>query len=117
MIEIWQPGPDGGFGPTEGFSHWGRQSTDADTVKAVFATLKPGHPEDHAPHVLVWIVARGLNMALTTRLHFPDEQNGRDAVFALAGDRYHSLLAQEIDGGYRHVIYLQGKHETAFFDV
>lgn len=117
MIEIWQPGPDGGFGPTDGFSHWGRQPTDADTGAAVFDTLRPGAPTDQAPHVLVWIAARGINMALTTRIYFPEEDNARDAVFALAGDRASTLVAQKIEGGYRHEIRLQGETETVFFDV
>ena len=117
MVEIWQSGPDGGFGHTQGFSHWGRQPTDAVTGEVTFETLKPGHSRDQAPHVLVWIVARGINMALTTRIYFPDEQNDEDAIFALAGDRSRTLLAEKIDGGYRHVIHLQGEHETVFFDV
>ncbi len=117
MIEIWQPGPDGGFSPIQGFSHWGRQPTDTDTGDAVFETLKPGRSKDQAPHILVWIVARGINMGLMTRIYFPDEDNHGDAVFKLAGSRSSSLLAEAVDGGYRHLIHLQGEHETVFFDV
>lgn len=117
MVEIWQPGPDGSFGPTRGFSHWGRQPTDADTGEAAFETLKPGASGDQAPHVLVWIAARGINIALTTRVYFPDEDNSRDSVFSLAGDRASTLVAEKRSGGYHHVIRLQGDSETVFFDV
>lgn len=117
MIEIWQPGPDGTFGPTEGFTHWGRQATDANTGDAVFETLLPGAPAGQAPHLFVWIAARGINMALMTRIYFPDHDNAADPVFALAGDRAHTLVATPVDGGFTHVIHLQGDNETVFFDV
>lgn len=117
MIEIWQSGPDGTFGPTDGFSHWGRQPTDADTGDAVFETLLPGASEGQAPHLFVWIAARGINMALMTRIYFPDHDNRADPVFALAGDRARTLVATPVDGGFTHVIHLQGDNETVFFDV
>lgn len=117
MIEIWQPGPDGTFGPTDGFSHWGRQPTDANTGDAVFETLLPGAPKGQAPHLFVWIAARGINMALMTRIYFPDHDNPADPVFALAGDRAQTLVATPVDGGFTHVIHLQGDNETVFFDV
>jgi protocatechuate 3,4-dioxygenase alpha subunit len=117
LIEIWQAGPDGGFGPTEGFTHWGRQPTDAETGVAVFDTVKPGRAGAQAPHILVWIVARGINLGLTTRLYFPDEDNSADPVFSLAGPRAPTLLARQTEAGYKHVIRLQGPDETVFFDV
>jgi len=117
MVEIWQPGPDGGFGPTDGFSPWGRGATDADTGEVTFDTLMPGAPPDQAPHIFVWIAARGINLALTTRIYFPGSDNATDPVFALAGDRAETLLAKRTDGGFRHSIHLQGNNETVFFDV
>lgn len=117
MIEIWQPGPDGTFGPTDGFSHWGRQPTDADTGEALFETLMPGAPSGQAPHLFVWIAARGINMALMTRIYFPDNNNATDPVFQLAGDRAGTLLAKSVEDGFTHVIHLQGENETVFFDV
>lgn len=117
MIEIWQPGPDGGFGPTEGFGHWGRQPADPETGIARFETLMPGAPEGQAPHVFVWITARGINMGLATRIYFPGEDNGADPVFTCAGDRSGTLVATETADGYHHKIFLQGEMETAFFDV
>ncbi|MDZ7823071.1 MAG: hypothetical protein U5K75_02840 [Ahrensia sp.] len=42
MVEIWQAGPDGTYGPTDGFTHWGRQPADAQTGQLMFETLLPG---------------------------------------------------------------------------
>lgn len=117
LVEVWQPGPDGTFGPTEGFAHWGRQPTDADTGDVTFQTLMPGAPPGQTPHILVWIAARGINLALTTRIYFPGLDNARDPVFSLAGDRANTLLATQCDGGFHHTIRLQGAKETVFFDV
>lgn len=117
MIEIWQPGPDGIFGPTDGFSHWGRQPTASDTGDAVFETLMPGASNGQAPHMFVWIAARGINMALMTRIYFPGQDNPADPVFTLAGDRAGTLVATPVDGGFTHQIHLQGEKETVFFDV
>jgi len=119
MLEIWQPGPNGSFDKTEGFENWGRAATDAKTGLATFETVKPGGLPDAAPHVLVWIVARGINLGLTTRIYFADEsaQNAKDPVYCLAKERAQTLLAQPVEGGYHHDIYLQGDLETVFFDV
>ena len=117
LIEIWQPGPEGQFTPSNYFTNWGRQSTDLATGIAHFHTLKPGATNDQAPHVLLWIVARGINLGLTTRLYFPDEDNLTDPVFQLAGDRADTMLATKTETGYSHTIHLQGDNETVFFDV
>lgn len=116
LLEIWQAGPDGKFGQP-GFTGWGRQPTDAETGAFQFETLKPGAAGDQAPHILVWIVARGINLGLTTRIYFPDEANDDDPVFALAGERAQTLLAQKTPAGYHFDIHLQGPNETVFFDV
>ncbi|MBF9037264.1 protocatechuate 3,4-dioxygenase subunit alpha [Rhodobacterales bacterium LSUCC0246] len=117
MIEAWQPGPEGSFGPTEGFNHWGRQPTHAETGEAIFKTLMPGAPTGQTPHILLWIAARGINMALITRVYFPENDNAADPVFAIAGERAATLVAEKTDNGYVHTIHLQGDHETVFFDV
>ena len=117
MVELWQAGPDGGFGNMAGFSNWGRQASDFTTGLVRFETLKPAALEKQAPHILVWIVARGINLALTTRVYFPDEKNDHDAIFTSAGKRAPTLIAQKTATGYAHSIYLQGPHETVFFDV
>jgi protocatechuate 3,4-dioxygenase alpha subunit len=117
LIEIWQATPDGQFVATNTFANWGRQASDLQTGSAVFRTFKPGAPQGQAPHILVWIVARGINLGLITRIYFPDEENVNDAVLALAADRAASLIATKTDTGYAHVIRLQGPQETVFFDV
>ena len=117
LLEIWQPTPDGRFAPADAFTNWGRQVIDVQSGHAVFHTLKPGAAQGQAPHILVWIVARGINLGLTTRIYFPDEDNSGDAVLALAAERADSLLATQTDNGYAHTIRLQGTQETIFFDV
>ena len=117
MVEIWQAGPDGQYGTTGGFTAWGRQATDTTTGEVVFETLKPGAAAGQAPHIFVWIVARGINMGLQTRVYFPDEDNTHDPVYLLARERAATLVAQRDVDGYRHVIHLQGDKETVFFDV
>ncbi len=117
LVEIWQTGPEGHFHKTEGFQNWGRQAADLHTGFIRFHTLKPGAQAGAAPHVLVWVVARGINLGLATRLYFPDEDNDTDPIYQLAGDRAATLVAKKIDGGYRHRIILQGDGETVFFDI
>lgn len=117
MIEIWHANPNGTYNFDNSFSGWGRQATDATTGTALFTTLKPGAVEDQAPHVLIWIAARGINLALTTRLYFPDEKNQGDPVLELSGARAETLIAQRTETGYAHVIHLQGPNETVFLDV
>ena len=117
LLEIWQASPYGGYEASEHFSNWGRQATDLQTGLARFETAKPAPMQDQAPHILVWIAARGINLALTTRIYFPDEDNGSDQVLALAADRADTLVATKTQSGYAHTIRLQGSQETVFFDV
>ena len=117
LIEIWQTGPEGTYEPSDGFANWGRQATDLDTGLARFTTLKPAAIAGQAPHILVWIVARGVNLGLMTRIYFPDEDNKSDPAILLAGNRSDRLVAAQSQTGYAHAIYLQGPKETVFFDV
>lgn len=116
LVEIWQAGPDGTFNPP-GFSSWGRQACDAVSGTFHFDTVKPGRVDGQAPHILIWIVARGINLGLSTRAYFPDEDNRRDPVFTLAGPRADTLLTTANENGYHLDIHLQGPQETVFFDV
>ena len=109
LIEIWQAGA--------GTDGWGRAATDLETGVARFVTRKPEASERQAPHLLVWIAARGINLALSTRVYFPDEDNEGDPVLQLAGARADTLMAARTNAGYAHVIRLQGPEETVFFDV
>ena len=78
-----------------------------------------------APHVNLWVVARGINIGLNTRMYFSDEQdaNQADPVLNLIEweVRRQTLIAQrEVRGTeivYRFDIYLQGENETVFFDI
>ncbi|MEL6533602.1 MAG: protocatechuate 3,4-dioxygenase subunit alpha [Pseudomonadota bacterium] len=147
LIEIWQAnaaghyaggygsGGDGaggeGAGPVEpGFRGWGRTISDFDSGEWGFDTVKPGAvtaPDGtrHAPHLNLWIVARGVNMGLNTRAYFDDEEeaNAADPVLSLPelAPRADTLIARrEMRGNlavYRFEIRLQGDGETIFFDI
>ena len=86
LVEIWQADAAGLYNsPTEmrgsadpNFSGWGRCPTAADDGVFTFETVKPGpvpfkDGRPMAPHVTFWIVARGINVGLHTRMYFPEE--------------------------------------------
>jgi protocatechuate 3,4-dioxygenase alpha subunit len=97
LLEVWQANADGhyahpeGGGPVEdGFRGWGRVITDFDTGAWGFDTVKPGKTKGRdvgvqAPHINLWIVARGINIGLNTRMYFGDEveANAADPVLNL----------------------------------
>lgn len=136
VVELWQADADGSFaqpmGPNSNsapaFPGWGRQPTNADGMFS-FETIKPGPvagPDGRlmAPHVALWIVARGINIGLQTRLYFADEAdaNATDWVLNRIADplRRATLVARREEGDVpRYVldIFLQGERETVFFDV
>jgi len=134
MIEIWQADADGiypgGVDPRgagdPAFRGWGRQAGDYKTGIWTFQTVKPGRvpfPDGRmmAPHISFWIVARGLNIGLQTRMYFPDEAaaNAEDPVLKRIEhqDRVKTLIAAKTGpGAYRFDIRLQGDDETVFFD-
>ena len=78
-----------------------------------------------APHLNLWIVARGINIGLNTRMYFDDEAeaNAKDPVLNLIEqvNRRSTLIAKrEMRDGvavYRFDIRLQGENETVFLDV
>lgn len=135
MVEIWQADAAGLYpsaNETRGaadpnFTGWGRSAGDMDTGEFTFETVKPGQvpwPDGRmqAPHITVWIVARGINLGLQTRLYFEDatEANAVDPILSRIEhqNRVPTLLAKlEQDGSYRFDIHLQGPHETIFFDI
>ncbi|URR05103.1 hypothetical protein [Klebsiella pneumoniae] len=77
------------------------------------------------PHVNLWVVARGINIGLNTRMYFADEHeaNASDPVLNLIEweVRRKTLIAErEVRGTevvYRFDIHLQGENETVFFDI
>ena len=135
VIEIWQADADGLYpSPREtrgaadpNFSGWGRCAADLETGEFVFETIRPGsvpYPDgrEQAPHVTFWIVARGINLGLQTRLYFDDraEANAADPLLALIEphSRAGTLVAKTVgDGEFRFDIHLQGPRETVFLDI
>jgi len=131
MVEIWQADADGRYAGQDGadpaFTGWGRQAGDMETGAFAFETVKPGavpfrDGRMQAPHVSVWIVARGINLGLQTRIYFADEEeaNAADPILARIEhrDRIATLMARpEGQGVYRFDIRLQGENETIFFDI
>lgn len=135
LVEIWQADAKGLInspvdergGADPNFTGFGRTPVDLESGEFVFDTVKPGrvsYPDGRlqAPHVTFWIVARGINIGLHTRMYFEDETeaNAEDPVLALIEpqDRMPTLLAvHEGSGQYRFDIRLQGESETIFFDV
>jgi protocatechuate 3,4-dioxygenase alpha subunit len=140
LVEIWQANAEGKYNhpadrqekATDGsFRGWGRTGADFKTGVWFFETVKPGGVPGRsgrgtmAPHVNVWIVARGINIGLNTRMYFADEAeaNAKDPVLNLIEDesRRSTLVAQrEVRDGkpvYTIDIYLQGERETVFLDV
>ncbi len=135
LLEAWQANAQGhyahsedGRGVEEGFRGWGRVITDFDTGLWGFDTVKPGatlgrNGTTQAPHINLWIVARGINLGLNTRLYFEDENNADDPVINLIEHihRRETLIARrrETDEGvvYRFDIYIQGDKETVFLDI
>ena len=123
IIELWQADSDGTYR-----NGWGRTICDDNGVFG-FDTVKPGRVENSpgnpmAPHLTLWIVARGISIGLHTRVYFDDEEeaNKSDAILALVDpDRRRTLLSNrsQVDGKttYTLEIHLQGKNETVFFDV
>ncbi|MGB3247280.1 MAG: protocatechuate 3,4-dioxygenase subunit alpha [Sulfitobacter sp.] len=135
MVEIWQADADGLFNAaheTRGtadpnFTGWGRCPTGMDSGEFRFETIKPGRVPFvdgtlQAPHISVWIVARGINVGLHTRLYFDDEDtaNEQDPILNRIehANRKPTLIAtKESDNRYRFDIVLQGENETIFFDM
>ena len=143
LIEIWQANAAGKYAhPADRqpnkkldphFRGWGRSCTDFESGVYTFDTVKPGAVEGRngrpmAPHIGAWIVARGINIGLNTRIYFSDEvaANAKDPVINLIEweARRETLVAERIDRRtrdgaaiYRFDIRLQGENETVFFDV
>ncbi|MFD2739508.1 protocatechuate 3,4-dioxygenase subunit alpha [Sulfitobacter aestuarii] len=135
MVEIWQadaaglyPSPEERRGKADPhFTGFGRSAGDPQSGEFIFETVKPGrvpYPDGRlqAPHVSFWIVARGINIGLHTRMYFADEAeaNGEDPILTRIEhqNRIATLLAEpEEEGLYRFDIRLQGTGETIFFDI
>ena len=137
MLEAWQANaaghyahPEGGGPVEDGFRGWGRVITDFATGEWGFDTVKPGpvpgrNGTVQAPHISLWLVARGINLGLHTRLYFEDEAEANAADPVLNGiewaARRPTLIARRADRDglviYRFDIRIQGEGETVFFEI
>ncbi|KAE8763382.1 protocatechuate 3,4-dioxygenase subunit alpha [Georgenia thermotolerans] len=143
LLEIWQANAAGRYahpGDTQDkeldptFRGFGRTGTDFDTGIYTFETIKPGPTPsprggEQAPHILMLIFARGINLGLHTRVYFDDEAEANAADPLLNSIewvvRRDTLIARrsERDGEvvYTFDVRLQdtpdGGAETVFFDV
>jgi len=135
LVEIWQADAAGLFNtpherrgqPDPNFTGFGRSAGDMQTGAFTFHTVKPGRvpwPDGRmqAPHASLWIVARGINIGLQTRLYFEDEAeaNAQDPILSRIEPRARAqtLVARRTaPGQYRFDIHLQGPLETVFLDI
>ncbi|MGR3802892.1 protocatechuate 3,4-dioxygenase subunit alpha [Marinibacterium profundimaris] len=129
MIESWQadaaglyPGQPGADPKVTGHCRFG---ADAESGEFTLRTVKPGPTPtraggQQAPHIALWVVARGINIGLQTRIYFEDEDNSADPLLARIEQRprAETLIAKKTgDGTYRFDIRLQGDGETVFLDL
>ena len=129
MMESWQPdaaglfpGQNGADPKVNGFC---RFAADKDSGEFTLRTVKPGpvplrHGGMQAPHIALWIVARGINIGLSTRIYFEDEDNSGDMLLNRIEQRprAETLIAKKTgEGEYRFDIRLQGEGETVFLDM
>ncbi|MBN9306568.1 MAG: protocatechuate 3,4-dioxygenase subunit alpha [Devosia sp. 67-54] len=134
VIEIWQadaaglyPSPSETRGTADpNFAGWGRAAADPQSGLYRFETIKPGRvpfPDGRlqGPHVSLWIVARGINLGLNTRMYFSDEAeaNAADPILLRIEHRTRvpTLIGTRTGDSYRFDIHLQGPDETVFFDI
>lgn len=124
MFESWQPDARGLFPGQKGadpkVNGFCRFAADKDTGEFMLRTVKPGGVGDQAPHISLWIVARGINTGLQTRIYFDDEDNETDPLLSRIEqkNRVKTLIAKKTsDAVYRFDIRLQGEGETVFLDI
>lgn len=129
MMESWQPDAAGKFAGQPGadpkVSGYCRFAADKESGEFALTTIKPGPVPMRgggfaAPHIGVWIVARGINIGLSTRIYFEDEDNGGDLLLSRIEQqpRVQTLMAKKTGpGAYRFDIRLQGEGETVFLDL
>lgn len=137
LIEVWQANSQGRYNHPEDrreleiepdFRGWGRVVPDFSTGVFSFETVKPGPVpvaggRSQAPHLNLWLVARGINLGLSTRMYFGDEEaaNAADPLLGRIESpaRRATLIAAR--GGKEPVycfdIHIQGPQETVFLDI
>ena len=119
LIEIWQANAQGRYNHPEDtselevdFTGFGRVVPDFETGVFSFETVKPGPVpgsgpgttgHSQAPHLNLWLVARGINLGLNTRMYFGDENeaNTADPVLGRIESvaRRQTLIAERYQAG------------------
>ncbi|WP_303852758.1 protocatechuate 3,4-dioxygenase subunit alpha [Bartonella apis] len=138
LVEIWQADANGLYNSvneTRGradptFTGWGRQPASADKAFFRFETIRPGvtpYPDGRkqAPHITVWVGARGINIGLHTRAYFSDmeELNKKDPLLNRIDSekRRNTLIAKKSERDnvtvFTFNIIVQGENETVFLDI
>ncbi|CTQ51186.1 hypothetical protein [Jannaschia donghaensis] len=111
LVELWQ---------IDGAGHglWRRSACDGDG-HVRFETVRPAALPGQAPHLTLWIVARGIGLPLQTRAYFDDaSENNDDPVLArVPAARRKTLMAHRNDDAWTMNIALQGADETVFFNI
>jgi protocatechuate 3,4-dioxygenase alpha subunit len=134
LIEIWQADHRGLYNSpveTRGeadphFTGWGRCATDMETGVFHFDTIKPGAVPfpaggQQAPHITFWLVARGINLGLNTRMYFAEDATAleQDPILKRIEHRgrLSTIVITKANNVYTFDIHLQGASETIFFDI
>ncbi len=124
MMESWQADAAGLYASQTGadpkVSGFCRFAADKDSGEFTLRTIKPGSAGGQAPHIAIWIVARGINIGLLTRMYFPEDDHSADKVLNRIEQRHRvdTLIAEKTgDAAYRFDIRLQGDNETVFLDL
>jgi protocatechuate 3,4-dioxygenase alpha subunit len=100
VVEAWQAD----------LAAFGRSAADPTTGEFRFQT----NPSDD-PFMTLWIVARGINVGLHTRVYWPETPPQFEGV---PNARQATLIATKTKhDAYRFDIHLQGQNETLFFDI
>ena len=137
LVECWQADAACRFAGTAGadpaFAGFGRSPCDPETGEWRFETVRPGpvawrDGRAQAPHVSLFVVARGINIGLHTRLYFEgDPLNADDPLLGAIQppERATTMMARRDEGDgepvWRLDIRLQrgpaGEPETVFLDM
>lgn len=129
VLESWQADAEGRYTGDDSadpkVTGFCRFAVDPETKRYRLETIKPGPvplPDGRlqSPHIALWIVARGINIGLSTRVYFEAADHESDPVLSRIDprDRIQTLVAKpQGDGRYAFDIRLQGPGETVFLDM
>ncbi|MGR3502467.1 protocatechuate 3,4-dioxygenase subunit alpha [Pseudaestuariivita sp.] len=125
LIEFCQADAEGRLANDPQADHgvlgWARRACDAEG-RFRLETVMPGTTADgQAPHLAVWIVARGINIGLHSRVYLTPPEVSDPLLDAVPPARRQTLIAQQDGDIWCHDIRLQegadGAPETVFFDI